>query len=134
MLTDGVIAAQYLEGWSSESADAVLVAPAYTFLMMNRPVTIQFWLDVGASGWYERLSQPLTHPYVLSRGWEPGRIWSDADEVEASREAMARLVSGLLHRCREHLYIGTAELGESGFEQRGELVKAFQKVLQESAS
>ena len=35
--------------------------------MMNRPVTVQFWLDVGSSGWYERLDQPLTHPQVLSR-------------------------------------------------------------------
>lgn len=133
MLNEGVLAAQYLEGWSSQSADAVLVAPAYTFLMMNRPATAQFWLDAGASGWHERLSQPLTHPYVLSRGWIPGRVWTDADEVEASREGMARLVSGLLHRCRAHLYIGTSELGESGFEQRGELLRAFQKVLQNSA-
>jgi len=132
MLNEGVLSAQYLEGWSSQLTDAVLVAPAYTFLMMNRPATVQFWLDVGASGWYERLSQPLTHPYILSRGWIPGRVWTDTDEVEANREAMARLVSGLLHRCREHLYIGTSELGESGFEQRGELIRAFQKVLQNS--
>lgn len=133
MLHEGVLAAQYLEGWSSQTADAVLVAPAYTFLMMNRPASVQIWLDAGSSGWYERLSQPLTHPYVLSREWAPGRVWTDADEVEASRQGMARLVSGLLHRCREHLYIGTSELGESGFEQRGELLRAFQKVLQESA-
>jgi hypothetical protein len=46
---------------------------------------------------------------------------------------MARLVSGLLHRCCAHLYIGISELGESGFEQRGELLRAFQKVLQNSA-
>ncbi len=133
MLHEGVLAAQYLEGWSSQTADAVLVTPAYTFLMMNRPVSAQIWLDAGSSGWYERLSQPLTHPYVLSRGWVPGRVWTDADEVEASREGMARLVSGLLHRCRAHLYIGTSELGESGFEQRGELLRAFQKVLQTNA-
>lgn len=131
MLQDGVIAASYLEGWQSEDKDAVLVAPAHTFLMMNRPVTVQFWLDIGSGGWYERLSQPLTHPYVLSRGWEPGRMWSDADEVQISKESLARLVSGLLHRCREHVYICLSELGESGFEQRGELLRAFQKVLVE---
>jgi hypothetical protein len=131
MLQDGVIAAQYLEGWRAEILDAVLVAPAYTFLMMNRPATVQFWLDIGSSGWHERLSQPVTHPYVLSRGWPPGRVWSDADEVEAGRDSLARLVSGLLHRCRERVYLGLAELGESGFEQRGELLRAFQKVLQE---
>ena len=129
MLHDGVIAASYLEGWQNEDKDAVLVAPAHTFLMMNRPVTIQFWLDPGSSGWYERLSQPLTHPYVLSREWGEGRQWSDADDVQYSKEAMARLVSGLLHRCRERVYLGLSELGESGFEGRGELLRAFQKVL-----
>jgi hypothetical protein len=137
MLQDGVIAAQYLEGWRTEGEEAVLVAPAYTFLMMNRPVTVQFWLDAGSSGWYERLAQPLTHPYVLARGWDAstgsaGCIWTDADEVEKSKEALARLVSGLLRRCRERVYLGMSELGESGFEQRGDLLKAFQKVLQQA--
>jgi hypothetical protein len=132
MLDEGVIAASYFEAWRSENKDAVLVSPAHTFLMMNRPVTYQFWLDPGSSGWYERLVQPLTHPYVLSRGWEPGKIWSDADEVQVSTEAMARLVSGLLLRCRERVYVGISELGESGFEQRGELLRAFQKVLASS--
>jgi len=132
MLQDGVIAASYVEGWRSQNKDAVLVAPAHTFLMMNRPVTAQFWLDVGSSGWHQRLAQPLTHPHVLTREWEPGRIWTDADEVETSRIAMARVVSGLLHRCRERVYLCLAELGESGFEQRGDLLRAFQKVLQTS--
>jgi hypothetical protein len=130
MLQEGVIAAQYLEGWQTEDRDAVLVAPAHTFLMMNRPVRVQFWLDAGSGGWYERLSQPLTQPYILSRGWEPGRIWGDADEVAASRDALARLATGLVRRCRERVYLGLAELGESGFEQRGELLKAFQRLLQ----
>ncbi len=129
MLNEGVIAASYLEGWQNEDKDAVLVAPAHTFLMMNRPAAIQFWLDPGSSGWYERLSQPLTHPHVLSRGWQSGRQWTDADDVQYSKEAMARLVSGLLRRCRERVYLGIAELGESGFEGRGELLRAFQKVL-----
>lgn len=128
MLQDGVIAASYLEGWQNEDKDAVLVAPAHTFLMMNRPVTIQFWLDAGSSGWYERLAQPLTHPYVLSREWGEGRQWTDADDVQYSKEALARLVSGLLHRCRERVYLGISELGENGFEGRGELLRAFQKV------
>jgi len=129
MLQDGVIAASYVESWKTEDKDAILVAPAHTFLMMNKPVTVQFWLDPGSSGWYERLSQPLTHPYVLSRSWEAGRMWSDADDVQYSKEAMARLISGLLRRCRERVYLGIAELGESGYEQRGELLRAFQKVL-----
>lgn len=129
MLEDGVIAASYIEAWSTVDKEAVLVSPAHTFLMMNRPVTVQFWLDPGSSGWYERLSQPITHPYVLSREWPSGQLWTDSDEVSHAKEAMAHLISGLLLRCRERLYLGLAELGESGFEGRGELLKAFQKVL-----
>src|SRR5215208_2387296 len=132
MLDEGVIAASYFEAWRSEDKDAVLVSPAHTFLMTNRPVTYQFWLDPGSSGWYQRLIQPLTHPYVLSRGWEPGRMWGDADEVQVSTESMARLISGLLLRCRERVYLGISELGESGYEERGELLRAFQRVLQDS--
>ncbi len=137
LLQEGVIAAQYLEGWQAEDKEAVLVAPAHTFLMMNRPATVQFWLDIGSAGWTERLSQPLTHPHVLSRGWmrgEPGRLWTDADEVAAGTDALARLVAGLLHRCRGHAYLGLSDLGESGFEQRGGLVRAFQRVLQKEGA
>jgi hypothetical protein len=129
MLNEGVIAASYVEAWRSDDKDAILVSPAHTFLMMNHPVRYQFWLDPGSSGWFQRLAQPLTHPYVMSRGWGTDRIWSDADEVQTSKEAMARLISGLLLRCRERVYLGISELGESGFEQRGELLRAFQKVL-----
>ena len=133
MLEEGVIAASYFEAWRSENKDAVLVSPAHTFLLSNRPVAYQFWLDPGSSAWHQRLIQPVTHPYVLSRGWEAGRMWTDADEVQVSTEAMARLTSGLLLRCRERIYLGISELGESGFEERGELLRAFQRVLAESS-
>ncbi|OGO35290.1 MAG: hypothetical protein A2W35_01430 [Chloroflexi bacterium RBG_16_57_11] len=129
MVQDGVIAAQYMGSWQTRPGEAVLLAPAYTFLMSNRPVEVQFWLDVGGRGWTERLYQPLTHPYVLSRNWEVGRLWGDADEVEAGREALYRLARGLLHRCRRAIYLGLSELGEQGYEQRGSLLMAFQRVL-----
>ena len=129
MLEDGVIAAQYLESWRSENKETVLVAPAHTFLMMNHPVTVQFWLDPGSNGWVQRLSQPLTQPYVLSRHWESGRTWMDTDEVNAETESLARLAGGLLSRCREKLFLAIADLSETGFEQRGTLLRAFQKVM-----
>ncbi len=129
MLQDGVIAAQYVASWNTKADEAVLLAPAYTFLMINRPVDVQFWLDAGSSGWVERLFQPLTHPYVLSRHWPRERIWTDADEVQANNETLARLLSGLLLRCRSKIYLGLTELGESGYEQRGALLRAFNRVL-----
>ena len=106
-----------------------MLSPAYTFLMSNRSVEVQVWLDVGASGWFERLAQPLTHPYVLSRGWEPGRRWTDEDEFEADQEALCRLSLGLLRRCRRRLLLAAADLGEQGYEQRGQLLRGLQRAF-----
>jgi hypothetical protein len=133
MVGEGVIAAQYIRSWQFEPEDVVLLAPAYTFIIRNRPVDYQFWLNVGGRGWWERLYQPLTHPYVLSRHWPPsGRdsaTWTDADEVEARQEALHRLVQGLLRRCRRKVYLGLSELGEQGYEQKGPLLQAIQRTL-----
>ena len=129
MVEHGVVAAQYILGWQLQPEDAVLLAPAYTFLMRNQPVDYQFWLNVGGAGWWERLYQPLTHPYVLSRHWPRGRIWTDADEFETRQEAMYRLVLGLIRRCRRKIYLGLSELGEQGYEQKGPLLQSIQQVL-----
>jgi superfamily I DNA/RNA helicase len=129
VVEDGVIAAQYIRGWQLQPEDAVLLAPAYTFLMSNRPVDYQFWLNVGGSGWWERLYQPLTHPYVLSRHWPPETTWTDTDEVRTRQETLHRLTLGLIRRCRRGVYLGLSQLGEQGYEQKGPLLQAFQRVL-----
>jgi hypothetical protein len=131
MVLQGVIAAQYVPAWGTleNRTEAVLLAPAYTFLMRNRSVDYQFWLNVGSPGWWERLFQPLTHPYVLARDWREGDVWTDANEVEAQTQALHRLVQGLVRRCRIKIYLGISELGEQGYEQRGPLLQAIQQTL-----
>ncbi|MEM6283580.1 MAG: hypothetical protein AAF787_15420, partial [Chloroflexota bacterium] len=134
MVRDGVIADQYLRSWNpADGENAVLIAPAYTFLMSNRPVEYQFWLNVGSPGWWERLYQPLTHPFVLTREWDwtldAEKVWEDDDEFYTRNETMFRLVLGLVRRCREGVYLGFSELGEQGYEQRGPLLGAIQAML-----
>ena len=129
MVQDGVVAAQYIRSWQLQPQDAVLLSPAYTFLMSNRPVDYQIWLNAGSRGWWERLYQPLTHPYVLSRHWPSNEVWSDADEFETRQEALYRLTLGLIRRCRRKIYLGLSELGEQGYEQQGPLLQAIQRVL-----
>jgi hypothetical protein len=133
MLEEGVLAAQYLESWRTDLQDSVLVAPAYSFLMMNKPAAVQIWLDPGSSGWFQRLDQPLTHSRVLSRGWPAGRPWTYAEEEAANLETMTRLVLGLMRRCRNKVILGISNLGETGFEQRGRLLAAFQSVMHEES-
>ncbi|MFC2042878.1 UvrD-helicase domain-containing protein [Chloroflexota bacterium] len=133
MVQDGVIAAQYLRSWQDFRREAVLIAPAYTYLLSNRPVDVQFWLDIGSRGWFERLNQPLTHPYVLSRSWSQDKLWTDKEEVDTSLELLQRLTMGLLRRCRHKIYMTLSELGEQGYEQRGPLLQAVQRMLIDAA-
>ena len=131
MVERGVVAAQYVSSWQVHPENAVLLVPAYTFLMMNRPATIQFWLDAGSRSWFERIYQPLTHPHVLRRDWPEGQIWTDEDEIQARESALARLVLGLTRRCRQRVYLAYSELNEQGFEQQGPLLQSVQRLLRD---
>ena len=102
--------------------------------MRNRAVTIQFWLDIGAGGWWERLYQPLTHPYVLSHRWPAGRSWTDFDEYTTRQQTMHRLLSGLIRRTRQRIYLGISDYSESGFEQRGPLLALINRLLVQERS
>lgn len=130
VLETGILAAQSLSTWVEQSAtDSVFLSPAFSFLMSNRPVKVQFWLDIGSQGWWSRLDQPLTQPYVLNRNWERVRKWRDEDEFLSNQRSLLRVTSGLLRRCREHVYMCTVGLNEQGLEERGALVMAVQDLL-----
>ena len=129
MVERGIVAASYISSWQIRPQDAVLLVPAYTFLMMNQPVDVQFWLDAGSLAWFERIYQPLTHPYVLRRDWETGHKWTDEDEFHVRQAALGRLILGLSRRCRRHIFLGFSELNERGYDQQGPLRQALQQVL-----
>ena len=128
LVESGALGALYVPGWR-EAADSVFIAPAYTFLMRNRPVSAQFWLDIGSTGWWERLYQPLTHPYVVAHDWPADRAWTDLDEYHTRQETMRHLLVGLVRRTRKRIYLGISEYSESGFEQRGPLLGLVNRLL-----
>jgi hypothetical protein len=129
MVEQGILGAQYLPIWFHQNEDAVFLAPAFTFLVSNRPVRYQFWLDIGNSNWWRRLDQPITHAYVLSRHWPKEQKWTHAQEMEVNHEALGRLVHGLVRRCSEHLYLYYTEIDEQGNEQQGKLFEALADIL-----
>lgn len=129
LVSEGLLAAFHPQSWQKEASEAVFIAPAYTYLMRNRPARFQFWLDIGSQAWGERLEQPLTNPYVVRREYPTGEIWTDDHETNSNYDALRRLVLGLIRRCSDQIYLGVADLGEQGFEQRGPLLHLFQQIL-----
>jgi hypothetical protein len=128
LVGDGLLASAYANvQW--DSSEAVWVMPAYSFLMRNKPVDYQLWVDVGSNAWFERIEQPVTHPYVLRRDFPIGQPWTDDLESSTQSDFLRRVLLGLTRRCRQHLYLGFADLGEQGFEQRGILMRQFNRIL-----
>jgi hypothetical protein len=130
LIEQGVIAAQYLETWQDQDTrQSVLIAPAFTFLMSNSPASHQFWLDIGSSGWWARLDQPLTQPYILSRNWLTQQKWTAMNELQTNEQTLSRITRGLLSRCSQHVDLISIGMNESGNEERGALLVAMQTVL-----
>ncbi|HRS74605.1 MAG TPA: hypothetical protein P5282_06665 [Anaerolineaceae bacterium] len=116
------------------NTDVVFLSPAYSFLMRNQPVKYQFWVDIGSGGWWSRLDQPLTQPYVLNRNWSINQKWTDEHEYLNNQLTLARVVTGLVRRCSAHIYMCSVTYNEHGFEERGQLLLALQTVLRANAS
>ncbi len=136
MVLAGVVAAQHLafqEDVEAAPESIALVAPVYTYLLSNRKVRFQFWLDIGSISWWEPLHQPLTNHHVLSRRWEPGARWTDAVDFKIRNQSLFRLVQGLSRRCTEGIYLCTSELQGKGEPQDSPLLQAVHQVLQEVA-
>lgn len=111
-----------------ERLPAVQISPAHTFLMENRMVKVQYWLDIGAMGWWERLNQPLTNPYLLNRNVDQSQRWTEAHEFNANQDAMQRVIEGLINRCRGRIIANAVRINEYGSESRGPLQQAFQTL------
>lgn len=128
LVNSGALGALYIAGWQADD-NAVYISPASTFLMRNRTAEVQFWLDIGSTGWWERLYQPLTHPYVLARSWPSHQPWTDLDEYHTRQDTLRRLLLGLIRRTRQAVYLGISEIGEGGMEQRGALLNLINQLI-----
>lgn len=134
-LMQGILAAQHVpERLAAGDApgareDEIILAPTYAYLTADLRSRHQFWLDINSTGWHDRIYQPLTHPYVLARGWQPGQPWTDADELYANRDMLARVAGGLAFRCSERIFLAQSQLSVAGQEEDGPLARAVQRVL-----
>jgi len=129
LILGDIASAEYLLDWPAQDQGAVILATAYAYLTRDLRSQVQFWIDLGSDGWWNRPYQPLTHPHVLSRHWPVGQVWTDVDEDRSKREALGRVIQGLAARCTRGIYLATSELGLAGDEQTGRLQRIVLTVL-----
>jgi len=136
LLTEGIMAAQYAPEVQNGNGNEVEVAPseillatAFAYLTGDHRSRHQFWLDLNSPGWYERIYQPLTHPYVLRRTWPLGQRWTEELEHDAAQTMMRRIIGGLTARCTEQIHLASSQLSINGQEEAGPLSRAVQRVM-----
>ena len=131
MVREGTVAAQYpaRRRLTDEEEDAVTLAPVYTYLLTGRPVRYQFWLDLGAPGWWRSLEQALTNPVVLSHRWPEGEKWTEPRDFATRTDLLRRIVLGLTRRCTGTLTLCTSDRRTSGEAQDSPLLRAAQAAL-----
>ena len=56
-------------------------------------------------------------------------MWYDADEDQARRETLGRIVVGLASHCEDGIFLASSELGISGEEQSGRLERLLLNAL-----
>ena len=130
MVAEGVVAAAYETPMSQAVSEAVLVvAPVTTYLLDERQVRFQFWLDVGSIHWWAPPHQPLTNPHVLARGWPLGQAWTDKIDFQRRNEVLGRLVRGLCTRVSDVVYLCWSELEAAGEPQDSPLLHAVTDLV-----
>lgn len=133
MVAEGVVAAAYETPMAQAETDSVLVvAPVTTYLLDDRQVAYQFWLDVGSIHWWAPPHQPLTNPHVLGRDWPAGQSWTDRADYRQRNEVLGRLVRGLCARAREAVYLCWSELETAGEPQDSPLLHAVTDLIFEA--
>ncbi len=132
MIYEGVVASPNPEiDRNIQSANLLLFAPVYSFLLTDKVVKYQFWLDVGSMGWWEPIHQSLTNSHVLSRAWKVGEKWTDDKDIENRNNTLHRLITGLCRRCSDGIYL-CASQEDSSESGDNRLMQLLQENLKES--
>ena len=131
LVQKGTLAADMLHRPKVER-DRVILTTALNFVLNPNiaAVDYQFWVDIGSRYWMRGIAKELTNPWVLSRRWRKGLVWDDGLDQKIRVERLARLIRGLLCKCKKGIYIAHSQLSSQGFEQDGILLEAFEVLME----
>lgn len=114
---------------ASPNPNGVFISTIQTYLLEERPVAVQIWLETSATGWWDLPRQPLSNGFVLDPRWSINQTWTLEDDVRIRNEQLSRVVVGLCSRCSNGIFVATSDLDRRGARQEGPLFKAIQPFL-----
>ncbi len=104
----------------SATTNSVTLATIYQYRMARLHHRWQFWLDVGSPLWQRGGAAVLFAAPLFLHGWD-GQLWTIQSENAADQQRLERLLTDLLNRAEEKVYLCFSELNTNGQMQTGPL-------------
>ncbi len=109
--------------------DGIFISTIQTYLLEERPVEVQVWLETSATGWWDLPRQPLSNGFVLDPRWNINQTWTLEDDARIRNEQLSRIMTGLCSRCSQGVFLATSDLDRRGARQEGMLFQALKPWL-----
>ena len=109
--------------------DGVFISTIQTYLLEERPVAVQVWLETSATGWWDLPRQPLSNGFVLDPRWSINQTWTLEDDARIRNEQLSRIMTGLCSRCSHGVFLATSDLDRRGARQDGPLFQALKSSV-----
>lgn len=128
-INNGLVSANPPDLGEPPDPNGVLITTVYSFLLSEKKVPVQVWLETAATGWWDMPRQPLSNTFVLAQSWDPDDIWTMEDDVRIRNALLSRIVRGLTSRCELGIVLATSDLDRRGVRQDGPLWRALLPLL-----
>jgi len=125
-INNGLVTANPPDLGDPPDPKGVYIGTIYSFLLSEKSVPVQVWLETAATGWWDIPRQPLSNAFVLASGWDSAQRWTLEDDARVRNEMLSRVVQGLCARCQRGILLATSELDRRGVRQDGPLWRALQ--------
>ena len=105
--------------------DAVTLSTPMNYLSNSLKSKVILILGLSSDHWTPRCAKEISNPYVLTKTWEKGAIYSEEIEEKNQRNNIAILIRALLKRCSDKFITFESTYSGDGYENEGILSDYF---------
>jgi hypothetical protein len=107
----------------------VILSTPMTYLANSLEHKIIILVGLSSSHWLPRCVKELSNPYVLTKTWKDGDIYSEKLEEENQKKNVAIILRALIKRCNDEFATFESEYSGDGYENDGILPEVFNKIM-----
>ena len=105
--------------------DAVTLSTPMNYLSNTLEAKVIIVLGLSSDHWTPRCAKEISNPYVLTKTWKRGNIYSEEIEEKNQRINIAILIRALLKRCSDRFITFESTYSGDGYENEGILSEYF---------